>query len=75
MGCGLKQALWLWWDPNWSKAEWDHAGMGTRYQTAPGDGERTGKNAAGQRASTWEGMKLQPASSSAFVSFKAFPSW
>lgn len=75
MDCSLKQALWLWWDPDWSKAERDHAGTGTGDQTAPGDRNRTGEDAAGWRASLWEGMRLQSASSSALVSFKSFPSW
>lgn len=49
--------------------------MGTGDRTAPGDGDGTGEDAAGWRASAWEGMRLQPASSSALVSFKGFPSW
>ena len=60
----------LWWGPDWSKAEQDHAGVGTGDQSAPGD--RTGEDAAGWRASMWEGTSLQPASSSALGSFKDF---
>lgn len=49
--------------------------METGDQTTPGDKDRAGEGAAAWRASAWEGTRLQLASSSAFVSFAAFPSW
>lgn len=38
--CSVTWALWLWWDPDQSKAEQDHAEVGTGHQTAPGVGTR-----------------------------------